>query len=165
MQDLLSAPLWAALENWPIAQYIGISIWFPIIETLHVLTVCLLLAAILMVDLRLLGLAGARYSISALTADFFGWAWAGFVLACISGLAMFITRAATHIHNPAFGWKMLLLLLAGINMAYFQLLLRPQIAHWDSAEYPPLVVRICGGLSLLLWTGTIIAGRWIGHIS
>jgi hypothetical protein len=77
---------------------------------------------------------------------------------------MLITRASSHVDNPAVQWKFFLLLLAGINMAVFHLKVFRQIDNWDNVAVPPGKVRFFGASSLLLWSGVTLAGRWIGHI-
>ena len=63
------AALWPWLESLPIAGYIGESYWFPLLESIHVLTATFLVGSILMVDLRLLGLAATNYPVSRVVKD------------------------------------------------------------------------------------------------
>ena len=92
------------------------------------------------------------------------WTWGAFVVATITGIGMFITRAASHVLNPAFQSKMVLLVLAGLNMAYFHFKLYKDIAQCDSLAVTSTQLKIAGSLSLFLWAGVMLAGRWIGHI-
>jgi hypothetical protein len=87
-----------------------------------------------------------------------------FFIASVTGIGMFITRAASHVLNPAFQSKIILLILAGFNMAYFHFKLYKNIAQHDSLATTPTQLKIAGGLSLFLWAGVMLAGRWIGHI-
>jgi hypothetical protein len=64
--------------------------------------------------------------------------------------------------NLSFQLKIALLLLAGINMAVFQLVTFRQIDSWDEALPPPARARLAGGLSLLLWIAIVACGRTIG---
>ena len=77
---------------------------------------------------------------------------------------MFITRAASHVLNPAFQSKIVLLVLAGANMAYFHLKLYKNIERYEKETTIHLQLKIEGSLSLFLWAGVMLAGRWIGHI-
>jgi hypothetical protein len=54
---------------------------------------------------------------------------------------MFITRAASHVVNPAFQWKVVLLVLAGVNMAVFHRLIYRQIEHSGPDDRLPRNVR------------------------
>ena len=124
----------------------------------------MVVGSILFVDLRLLGLTAARYPITTLSKELIPWSWAAFVIAAITGFGMFITRAASHVVNPAFQWKMGLLALAGINMFYFHHRVYKSIHQWDTLSQTPMQIKIIGCLSLFLWSGVMLAGRWIGHI-
>ncbi len=165
MDALLSSPVWARIESWPLSMEIGGTWLFPLLESLHVLAAAMTVGAVLWLDLRLLGLAAGRYAVGMLSRELAPWAWGAFALAAVTGLGMFITRAASHVLNPAFQWKLLLLALAGANMAWFQFRLRRHLGPWDRAPALPLRLRAAGGLSLLLWAGVVLAGRWIGHIA
>lgn len=153
-----------ALENWSLSQLIASTNWFPLLESFHVIAAALVVGSILWVDLRLLGLAAVRYPITTLSTQLVPWTWGAFVVATITGVGMFITRAASHVTNPAFQWKMALLVLAGANMAYFHFRVYKSIHEWDEVIATPRQLKIIGATSLLLWSGVMLAGRWVGHI-
>lgn len=164
IDTLLHHEFWLSLEYLPVAEQIGATWLFPLLNSLHVLSVCFMLGALLMLDLRMAGVAATRYSIKQLTSDFLPWIWLSFVIAVLSGAALFITRASAHILNPAFQWKLALMALAAINMLLF---------HWRGSRLPellsnnsalPLWIKLSGIASLLLWSGATLAGRWMGHI-
>jgi hypothetical protein len=163
IESFLNAPFWIDVENWPISWEIGGTWLFPFLESIHVIAAAMVVGSILFVDLRLLSLAATNYSISTLSKELVPWSWAAFIIATITGLGMFITRAASHVVNPAFQWKLVLLVLAGVNMAYFHLKIYRSITRW---EVGPKIgqLKFIGGLSLFLWCGVMLAGRWVGHI-
>lgn len=162
--EFLRSPMWIDVENWPLSWEIGGTSWFPFLESIHVIAAAMVVGSILMVDLRLLGLAATRYPITTLSKELVPWSWGAFVVATITGLGMFITRAASHVVNPAFQWKIVLLALAGANMAYFHFRVYRQIAQWDTAVTTPVQLKMIGSMSLFLWAGVMLAGRWVGHI-
>lgn len=156
LNSLLQHEFWLSLEYLPLAEQIGATWLFPLVNSLHVLSICFMLGALLMLDLRIAGLSATRYSIPQLEHDFLALIWMAFILAVLTGSALFITRASAHILNLAFQMKILLMLIAGINMALF---------HWFSrAGRHSRFVAASGLLSLLLWCGVMLAGRWMGHI-
>ncbi len=164
LSDFLRAPFWIEVENWPISWEIGGTWLFPFIESIHVITIAMLVGSILFVDLRLLGLAAMRHSIRELARELVPWTWGAFVFATITGLGMFITRAASHMLNPAFQWKMALLVLAGANMAWFHFRIYRRLDEQGQSAVPGPQLKIIGALSLALWSGVVLAGRWVGHI-
>ena len=125
----------------------------------------MLVGAIATIDLRLLGVGAVRYPLSTLGSEILPWVWGAFVIALITGLGMFITRAASHVVNPAFQWKIILLALAGINMLLLHRSLSTLLQADDASSKPHLRLRLAGLASLLLWCGVMLAGRWIGHIA
>lgn len=157
---MLAHEFWLQLEYLPLAEWIGATWWFPLLNSLHVLSVTGMLGALLMLDLRVAGLAARDYSLLAMRQDFVPWVWVTFVVAVVTGAGMFITRASAHVLNVAFQWKMLLMILAGTNM---------WILHWSlrrlgTTEVLPMRLRLTGLASLLLWAGVMLGGRWMGHI-
>ncbi len=162
--NFLNSPKWIDVENWPISWEIGGTAWFPFLESIHVIAAAFVVGSILTVDLRLLGIAATKYPISTLSRELVPWSWGAFVIATITGLGMFITRAASHVVNPAFQWKIFLLALAGVNMAYFHFRVYKHIAQWDMTSSTPTQLKVIGSLSLFIWSGVMLAGRWVGHI-
>ena len=156
---------WSTLEALPLAAFIGETYWFPMLESLHVIGATFVVGSLLMVDLRLLGFASLGHPVSRITRETLGWSWAAFVLALVTGLGLFITRASHYAANPAFQVKVLVLGLAGLNMLWFHRFAARDIAHWDEHRALPSAARWAGGCSLACWAGVMLAGRWIGHLS
>ena len=159
----MGADLWAWLENLPLAARIGESWWFPLLESVHVLMATFMLGTLLMVDLRLLGLAARQQPVTRLSSELTPWSWGAFAIAVVTGVGMFITRAGTYMQNPAFQIKLVLLMLAGINMAALHFGILRRVAQWDTAA-PPIAARFAGAASLLVWASVMLAGRWVGHL-
>lgn len=164
LEDFLTAPFWIDIENWPVSWAIGGTSWFPFLESIHVIAAALLVGAIATIDLRLIGFAAVRYPLSTLNREILPWVWGAFVIAAATGFGMFITRAASHVVNPAFQWKFFLLALAGANMIHLHRGLARLLQANNERSNPELRLRISGLTSLLLWCGVMLAGRWIGHI-
>lgn len=152
------------LEELPLAITIGETWLFPLMESIHVIAAVFVLGSIVIADLRLLGWLGKSQPVLPLIRESILWTWLAFAVALVTGLAMFITRATGYVYNPAFIWKLILLVLAGINMLYFHRRLYPQIASLSNQSQMPAMYRVSGAISLCLWLGVMLAGRWIGHI-
>jgi hypothetical protein len=143
------------------AQQIAGSWLFPFFETIHVFSLVAVLGAIAIVDWRLIGFASRSHSVTLLSRQALPWTWAGFALAVISGGFMFVGQATEYATNPAFRLKLVLILLAGLNMLVFHFLTWKGVNHWDMHAPPPFGARLAGALSLLFWIGVIACGRWI----
>lgn len=152
-----------SIEATSFATSIRDSIWmFPIIESIHVISFTLVVGTIAVVDLRLLGLASKQRSFQKMSSDIMKWTWAAFALAVLTGLMMFTTNARVYYHNPFFRTKMLLLVLAGVNVAIFELTAGRTSSKWDMAATTPRIGKVVGVLSLAIWISVIFMGRLIG---
>lgn len=153
------------LEAQPFAVAIAESTWlFPAIEVLHVVALALVVGSIAMLDLRLLGVSRRDYGVMELTAETLPWTWSAFAVAVITGSLMFSSAATTYAENIPFRFKLLLLLLAGINMAVFHLTAYRRVHNWNHQIPTPRAARVAGTLSLTFWVGVVFFGRWIGFV-
>lgn len=156
--------LWAWLEALPISARVGESAWFPFLESIHVVASTFLFGSILMLDLRLIGRASVSHRISRIVAEIVPWTLAAAVLAVLTGVPLFATRATHYAHNIAFQIKIGLLVLAGLNMMWFHLRTARTIASWDTSPKPISAARFAGMCSVFMWIGIMLSGRWVGHL-
>jgi hypothetical protein len=137
--------------------------WFPLVESVHVVAMAIVAGTIFIVDTRLLGLTSTRLPFSYLSERLLPWTWWAFAGSVLTGTLMFLSNATGYYANTPFRVKMVLLLLAGVNMLIFQKLTFRSVAAWDAIR-PPAAARLAGTLSLCLWCGVIGFGRWIGFL-
>ena len=152
-----------ALQETGLSKAILASLYaFPLIEGVHVTALTLVFGTIVIVDLRLLGVASGHRPFTRLAPEILKWTWIAFVLAAITGGLMFTTNANAYFNNTFFRWKMALMLLAGVNMAVFQVLSDKTIHLWDAQPKAPALGRLAAVVSLCLWISIIVMGRVIG---
>lgn len=152
-----------ALYNNPIAQTIRENeLLFPWIEAVHVLAITLVFGSIALVDLRLIGIRSLDRPISKISHELLPITWLAFAVAAITGAILFTSNAVSYSQNFYFLSKLFLLALAGINMLIFQYIIGCNLERWDHSQQLPLQARLAGLVSITLWTGVIICGRWIG---
>ncbi len=155
--------IWESIEYSSLGIWIAESTWaFPTLETLHVIALVTVLGTIMVMDLRLLGLASKTIPVTRMSNDILPWTWGGFVLAAITGGLLFASKASSYMINPYFLWKMGLLVLVGINMLFFHFVTYRTVGQWDTAEQVPTMVKVAGVLSLLIWIAIVFFGRAIG---
>lgn len=135
---------------------------FPWIECVHVLALTLVLGSIAIVDLRLIGLSSRDRSVVQTTSLALPVTWSAFVVAAVTGALLFSSNAAGYAHNAYFQAKLVLIALAGTNMAAYHLLIGKDAAEWRSPALTPRRARVTGALSLGLWIAIAVCGRWIG---
>jgi hypothetical protein len=135
---------------------------FPLIESVHVVAICLVVGSILVVDLRLLGLASIHRSVSRVTSGILPLTWSAFAVAVASGTLLFISNATKYLENGYFVAKIVLICVAGLNMAIFHGISARDLPRWEKEAALPLPARLAGGLSILVWVSVVACGRWIG---
>ena len=133
------------------------SIWmFPIIEAVHLVALCLMGGALIVVDLRLLGLGLTDQRIDDLVAAVRPWLLVGVAVMLGTGVLLFLSEAIKCFYNTAFWVKMGSLPLALL----FTYAVRNPIAARGLET--SLRSRALGVISLVLWFTVAAAGRWIG---
>jgi len=132
---------------------------YPLVETAHVLTLCLFLGMIVLLDLRLLGFGFQSVPVSEVAGRLLPIGLTGFVLMAISGALLFYSGPVRAYGNIFFRIKMALIILTGINALVFHYTIYKRVASWDRDPIPPLRARLAGLFSLLLWSAVVICGR------
>jgi len=135
---------------------------FPWLEVAHVVAITTVVGSIVIVDLRLLGLASTTYPVSRLTKSMLPLTWTAFALALVTGALMVSGQPATYFGNFAFRMKMLMLLAAGMNMVVFHLLTMRGLPLWDRDAPVPAAAKAAGIMSIFIWISIVALGRWIG---
>ncbi|HEY4210609.1 MAG TPA: DUF6644 family protein [Steroidobacteraceae bacterium] len=152
-------------SQWLGATSLGTAVaedWFPKVECVHVIALATVVGTIFLVDTRLIGMTSTQLTFRHISSRLLPWTWAGFILAAITGFMLFASNSVAYYENGAFRLKLLLMILAALNMLYFELITFRNVATWDTAAKPPFAARLAGVLSLALWCGVIMTGRWIG---
>ena len=127
---------------------------YPALEVVHIVGIAMLVGNLLLFELRVWG-AGASVPLVALARMALPVALTGFGLAAFSGSLMFASQPLELLANRAFTLKLVLLMLAGTNAALFHA--RGGLGRLDTLS------RVQTALSLGLWLGVIICGRWIAY--
>ncbi len=145
-------------ESTPIGRAIADSVWaFPILEAVHLLGLCMLGGALLVVDLRLLGAGLTSQPPARLARYARPWLVASVVVMVLTGIPLFLSEAIKAYYNTSFWVKMCTLPVA----LAFTFAVRERVAR-RASEDPGMVGRIVGAVSLALWFTVAAAGRWIG---
>ena len=160
--SLLSFCQWLEKTPWSIALHE--SLWvYPIVESIHVLTLCLFLGTAVMLDLRLLGVTLRRVPVSEVARQLLPWTATGFVVMVITGALLFYAIPVRTYLNIFFRVKVVMLILSGINVWVFHSTAYRRVAEWDLDPDTPRGAKIAAALSLLLWAGIVVAGRMIAY--
>lgn len=132
------------------------------VESTHVLTLMLFLGMLLVIDLRLLGVAFKDVPASRIVERLDKPMMLGFVVMVISGALLFYAIPVRSTQSVWFRIKVVLLI-AGVNALLIRNMTRSSTIPWDNDPIPPRRIRIGAGLSLGLWTLVIGAGRSMAY--
>lgn len=167
---IIAPPVWlVSVIQWvqtttQFPEFVNANGWlWAAAETVHFMGLCLLLGTIGAFDLRLLGVA-KNLPIGPIE-RLIPWGVSGFVICALTG-AFFVFgnhwTANAYLANPAFQWKMLLIMLAGINVLAFNKLKLPgRVAVLGAGSRVPLSAKVIAATSLVLWIAVIVLGRFL----
>ena len=151
--------------EWCEATWLGTavreSVWaFPVLEAIHLLGLSLLGGALLVLDLRMLGVGLTSQRISALAAAARPWLLRALGVMLLTGVPLFLSEAVKCYWNLSFRTKMVALPLA----LGFTFLLRERVVR-DAALETSTRSRLVAVGSILIWFTVAASGRWIGFSS
>ena len=144
------------LEDSYIGEYVRSSLWlFPVIQSFHLIGLGILGGAVVVGDLRLMGILmrteSTRYVIR-VTRPWFNF---GLFILVITGIPLFLSEAVKCYYSRAF-WIKISCLLLGTLFVYF--IRNPIVLSKDNN----FMIKILGFISFSLWVITAASGRWIG---
>jgi hypothetical protein len=134
---------------------------WPTAESLHFLSLAVLLGSVGLFDLRVLGLARAIPMTAVHRLVPFGIA--AFAVNVITGSMFLMTAPGQYLFNPSFRLKVACLAVAGLNVLVFYSAYARRLGEGGPTAPAPVPIRIIAGVSLAAWIGVIIFGRLITY--
>jgi hypothetical protein len=151
------------LRGTPLSEAIRVAPWlWPLCEILHFCGLSLLIGVAGFFDLRLLGFM-PRVPMSAAW-KLMPWAKAGFALSAITGLTFFVGAPDQYVNNPAFYGKVLFLLVANLNAAYFEVVYRKPVESRALDGAASGAFKAIALVSIVSWFFVIYWGRMLPFI-
>jgi hypothetical protein len=157
MQTLFPFFKWA--NNTWVGKTISDSIWlFPAIEGVHIVALALLFGAILVLNLRLMGVMMRNRSLPQLSRELETWTLTSLIVILVSGAMLFASEAVKTFYSSPFRLKMVLLIAAIV----FHYTISRRLMRKEDSELPPALGKVAGTIAIVLWMGVGFAGRAIG---
>ena len=154
-------PLFKFFDKSWLANLVSDSRWlFPAIEAVHIVALCLLFGALLMLNLRLLGLGLNYKPVAQLARELSPWVLVSLIIILTTGFALFASEAMKAYLSKPFQVKMLFLFAAII----FHYTIYGYITRADESRRNPALGKMAAIVSILLWLGVGIGGRGIGFL-
>ena len=131
---------------------------FPVIATIHLMGLSVLGGAVLLVDLRLLGLGLRRQPVAQLARDAERWLFRSLLVMVATGIPLFMCFATKYYYLTFFWVKMVSLVL----VVAFTVSVRRRTVMAEETQMNPAWGRVVALVSLSLWTTVALGGRYIG---
>jgi hypothetical protein len=152
-------PLFQWCEASAIGSAIRTSPWaFAVVESIHLLGLAAIGGAVLVVDLRLLGLGLRRQPVREVARDAQPWLMGSLAVMLTTGAALFLSESIKCYYSTPFRIKMAALAVA----IAFTFTVRRTVVAADTARTRPIEQKLVAIVSLALWFGVAASGRWIG---
>ena len=156
---------WESLRpffEWSNGSALGVwirdSTWaFAWLEVFHLLGLTVLLGTVLVLSLRLAGLAMQHQPVAQLAREMSPLTSVSMALMIVTGYLMFSAEAMKCFDSVPFRFKMIFLLLAII----FHFTLYRKISRTNEERFRPVLGKLAAAISLVLWFGVGAAGRSI----
>jgi len=150
------------LSNTPVSLKIQTVLWIiPAVQTIHILSVSIVMASMAMLDLRLMGIAGKRQPISRMVDRFVPWVWRVLLILVATGTILIIGEPERELLNWAFRTKMAMVATVSLITLVVQQMNKRDATFWENRRIAAAAV---GVVSLLLWVAIVTAGRWIAYV-
>lgn len=133
----------------------------PAVQTIHIMAVTVVMAPMMMFDLRMMGVAGRKRSIAAVADRFVPPIWYALVVLFLTGAILTIGEPGRELLSNAFRLKMILVVTVSIITYYVYGRLKKDPHYWDDHRAAAVV---WAGVSLLMWLTILSAGRWIAYL-
>jgi hypothetical protein len=149
--------IFQSIENSGVGEAIRDSKWlFPVIEAVHLLGLAVIGGAVLIVDLRLFGYGLRSQPVRQVARGAQPWLIGSLAVMLLTGSLLFSSEATKCYYHDAFWVKMTSLALAIL----FTFTIRRRVTL--SKKIAPVWSKVVAIVSVALWSGVGIGGRWIG---
>ena len=135
----------------------------PIAQSFHIAGIAVMMGTIVMIDLRILGLAVLSQNISEMIHRLMPWVLGALLVNATSGLLFVVARPYRYFYNPVVAIKFSLLVPAVILALFVHGRALSESGYWERSRGRRLASRGIACVSLVLWIGVVLAGRWIAY--
>jgi hypothetical protein len=126
----------------------------PLVQTIHLLGISVVMGSAVLINLRVLGLALRGQSTEDLIRRLAPWTWGALPMLALSGLVFIVAQPYRYFDNPIFRLKFALMVPA----------IATTLAFHRRPDARGRLATVLGALSLCLWIGVVMAGRWIAYV-
>jgi uncharacterized membrane protein len=152
------------MASTPLSTAINQNSWVtPTVESIHILSIAGTFGAALMINLRVLQLAGQSQAIARVEKRYTPWIWWGLLVLLATGVIIVLAEPAREILSGVFWTKMALIASVALVTLGFQTSVRRNPSLWDAGPGGQLALRTGAAAVLAIWCAIILLGRWIAY--
>ena len=134
----------------------------PTVQSIHILTVCVVMSSVLLLNLRLVGVIGGGEAADVFTRRYLPWAGIAIVILFITGVILIVGEPNRDLNNVTFWRKMVLLAIALVLTFILEKPVLKNARYWETGMRGH-AARLLASAALLCWVGIVLAGRWIAY--
>jgi hypothetical protein len=135
----------------------------PAIQSVHIVGIALVMGSVLMIDLRILGLAWTEQTLRQTTRRFGPWLTGSLWLLLATGLLMVIGEPVRELVSFSFWFKMALVAIGALVAVTFQRALRRDEQQWEGTLVHKPSIKLLAVVTFMVWVGVIFLGRLIAY--
>lgn len=152
------------ITNTALSTYFRNHLWIiPVSQSIHIFCIAIVFGAGAMISLRLLGFGRSGRSIAKLVDTLVPWMYRALVVLLLTGLVQTIAEPRRQFSATAFWLKMLMVILVTLMTIVFARSVSRHASRWDRSAMPSTSGKVFAVVSLGLWVGIIICGRFIAY--
>jgi len=152
-------PIFRWIDTTTISKAINNSKWlFPAIEGVHIVALALLFGAVIVLNLRVLGIGIRQRRASDLAQELAPWTFCSLLIILTTGILLFAAEATKSFHSTPFRIKIVLLVTAIV----FHYTVSRRIMNGGDALAHPRLAKGAAVFAIVLWMSVGFAGRAIG---
>lgn len=145
------------------------TLWvIPVMQTIHILSVAMVLSSVVMIEFRVLGLTRSQ-TIEQTAHRFVPWIFGGVVVLAVTGGVLIVGEPERSLPSYEFQMKMLYLAVAIAFTIAFAQSVRQHAFVWEAAgggvrkATSRTLVNGLALVALLAWSMVVVYGRWIAY--
>jgi hypothetical protein len=151
------------LREWAVYLLSNVPGLPPIVQAIHILGIGVVMGSIVMIDLRVLGVAVPSQKVGEMIRRLLPWTWWALLSNALTGLLFVFARPQRYFLNPVFGIKFSFMVPAVLLALVVFWLNRREDGYWERSSARLWSARAIATVSVVLWIGVVMAGRWIAY--
>jgi hypothetical protein len=136
---------------------------YPLVEGIHLLSLAFSFGLLVLVDLRLLGIALPSTPVGTVLRQLRPWMIGGFAATFVTGILLMFALGPKLLTTFVFPLKLLIILLAALNALWFEWKLGRDQDYLSGRKNPSVQAKIAGAISLTSWSFVVVLGRLIPY--